>query len=63
MDTTPVKLIDAGHRKGNYVCSECDKLRKLEVKWILRLGIFYGDSRLNGNGQTENTQIRIFAYF
>ena len=38
MDTTPVKLRDAGHRKGNYVCSECDKLRKLEVKLILGSG-------------------------
>ena len=47
MDTTAGKLIDSGHRKGNCKCSECDKLRKLENKWILRLGTFYGESGLN----------------
>ena len=33
MDTTPQKLREAGHKKGNCVCSECDRLRKLENKW------------------------------
>ena len=47
MDTTAVKLRDAGHKKGNCVCSECEKLRKLELKLILRWGTFYGDSGLN----------------
>ena len=47
MDTTAGKLIDSGHRKGNCKCSECDKLRKLENKWILRLGTFYGERGLN----------------
>ena len=47
MDTTIVKLGEAGHRKGNCRCSECDRLRQLENKWILRLGTFYGESGLN----------------
>ena len=47
MDTTPTKLREAGHRKGNCSCRECDKLRKLELKWILRMGTLYGGSGLN----------------
>ena len=47
MVTTAGKLIDAGHRKGNCKCSECEKLRTLEKKWILRLGTFYGESGFN----------------
>ena len=47
MDTTPTKLREAGHRKGNCSCQECDKLRKLELKWILMLGTLCGGSGLN----------------
>ena len=42
-----MKLGEAAHRKGNNRCSECDRLRQLENKWILRLGTFYGESGLN----------------
>ena len=48
MDTTPAKLLEAGHKKkGNCLCEECDKLKNLELEWILKLGTFYGDSGLN----------------
>ena len=47
MDTTEERLRQCGHRKGNCKCIECDKLRRLENKWILRLGTFNGDSGLN----------------
>ena len=45
--TTDNKLKQCGHKKGNCSCSECEKLRRLELKWILRLGIFNGESGLN----------------
>ena len=48
MDTTSEKLLMASHKKGNCKCLECDKLRRLENKWILRLGTFHGESGLNG---------------
>ena len=44
IDTTARKIINSGHRKGNCKCSECDKLRKLENKW---LGTFYVECGLN----------------
>ena len=47
MDTTVEKLQIAKHKKGKCKCSECDKLRKIENKWILRLGTFNGESGLN----------------
>ena len=47
MDTTPTKLREGGHRKGNGSCRERDKLKKLELKSILRLGNLYGGSGLN----------------
>ena len=49
------KLRDAGHKKGYCKCSECDKLRKLENKWILRLGTFYGGSGLNARNILDST--------
>ena len=58
MDTTTGKLRSAGHKKGNCKCAECDKLRKLENKWILRLGTFYGDSGLNARNILD-TAVRV----
>ena len=58
MDTTSEKLRVSGHKKGNCKCSECDKLRKLENKWILRLGTFYGDSGLNARNILD-TAVRV----
>ena len=55
MDTTKKKLQRANHRKGNCKCTECDKLRRLENIWIMRLGTFHGESGLNAR---ENNQYR-----
>ena len=41
MFTSVEKLENASHKTGNCKCTECDKLRKLELKWILRLGTLY----------------------
>jgi hypothetical protein len=41
-DTSKEKLILAEHEPGQCRCSECDKLKSLEDKWILKLGTFYG---------------------
>ena len=48
MDTTSEKLWMASHKKGNCKCLECDQLRRLENKWMMRLGTFHGESGLNG---------------
>ena len=58
MDTSARKLVDVGHKKGNCICSECDRLRKIETKWILRLGTFYGESGLNERN-IINTSVRV----
>ena len=58
LDTTSEKLQRAGHKKGNCKCGECEKLRKLENKWIMRLGTFHGESGLNKRN-TVNTGVRV----
>ena len=58
MDTSARKLADVGHKKGNCICSECDRLRKIETKWILRLGTSYGESGLNERN-IINTSVRV----
>ena len=58
MDTTNEKLQRANHRKGNCKCSECDKLRRLENKWIMRLGTFHGESGLNARN-IINSGVRV----
>ena len=46
-DTTEEKLKTAGH-KGRYCnCSQCCFAKRLEDKWIARLGSMFGDSGLN----------------
>ena len=48
MDTTEERLRQAGHVNGPQCsCTECKKLKRIEDKWILRLGTFYGESGLN----------------
>ena len=43
MDVTQEELTDAGHKKGPQCrCSQCEKLKDLEDRWILKLGTFYG---------------------
>ena len=47
-DTTNEKLIKSNHEKGPQCrCNECNNLKSLEDKWILKLGSFYGRSGLN----------------
>ena len=58
MDTTSEKLQRAGHKKGNCKCCECEKLRRLENKWIMRLGTFHGDTGLNRRN-ILNTGVRV----
>ena len=41
-DTSKEKLILAEHEPGQCRCPECDKLKSLEDKLILKLGTFYG---------------------
>ena len=45
LDTSVDELVSAGHISGR--CTECNKLKRIEDKWILRLGTFYGASGLN----------------
>ena len=54
LTTTNDKLREAGHRKGNCKCGECDRLRRLEYKRILRLGTFNGESGLNSRDILKN---------
>jgi hypothetical protein len=58
IDTTVEKLTRANHKKGNCKCSECDRLRRAENKWIIRLGTFHGDSGLNGRN-IINSGVRV----
>ena len=41
-NTTQAKLAKAGHEPGPKCrCTECENLKSLEDKWIIRLGTFY----------------------
>ena len=46
--TTEDRLRLTGHEPGlQCMCIECNGLKRVEDKWILRMGTFYGDSGLN----------------
>ena len=48
LDTTEDRLRQAGHEPGPQCrCAECQRLKRIEDKWILRMGTFYGESGLN----------------
>ena len=48
MDTSEEKLASAGHLGGPKCrCTECQKLKSVEDKWICRMGTFYGNNGLN----------------
>ena len=48
MDTTVERLQVAGHEPGPQCrCAECMTLKRIEDKWIMRLGTFHGESGLN----------------
>ena len=48
MNTTDQALMASGHQAGpGCRCSQCNKLKDLEDKWICRLGTFHGQFGLN----------------
>ena len=52
LDTSVQKLDSAGHISGPQCrCTECNKLKRIEDKWILRLGTFHGESGLNARDE------------
>ena len=54
-DTTKVKLQIAGHVPGPKCrCHECNILKDLEDRWILKMGSFYGISGLNCRDEVKN---------
>ena len=46
-DTTREKLRRAGHKSRYCDCSECRVAKRIENKWIGRLGSTHGDTGLN----------------
>ena len=54
-DTTEETLVAAGHVPGPKCrCIECNHLKNLEDRWILKMGTFYGDSGLNTRDEMKN---------
>ena len=52
LDTKEELLRQAEHEGGPQCrCTECGKLKRIEDKWIMRLGTFYGDSGLNSRDE------------
>ena len=57
-DTTPEKLQRAGHVPGPYCqCKECNLLKDLENRWILKMCSFYGSSGLNSRDEVKTKAI------
>ena len=55
MDTSEEKLTTAGHVGGPKCrCSECNRLKAIEDKWICRMGSFYGSSGLNTRDEIKS---------
>ena len=55
LDTSVDRLANAGHVGGPKCrCSECMGLKKLEDKWICRLGTFYGVHGLNTRAEIKS---------
>ena len=54
-DTTEEKLLVEGHVPGAKCrCKECNHLKDIEDRWILKLGTFYGDSGLNTRDEIKS---------
>ena len=54
LDTTTEKLQNANHVPGPKCrCLECQKLKTLEDRWILKLGSFYGSTGLNNRDEIK----------
>ena len=57
-DTTQEKLQKANHSSGPYCpCKECENLKHLEDRWILKMGTFYGSSGLNSKDEAKSKTI------
>ena len=57
-DTTQEKLQRANHVPGPYCqCKECNHLKDLEDRWILKMGSFYGSSGLNSRDDAKGKTI------
>ena len=57
-DTTEDKIKEAGHVPGPKCrCRECNLLKDLENKWIMKVGSLYGISGLNLRDEMKS-QIR-----
>ena len=55
MDVTVDELDKAGHVSGPKCrCSQCEKLKNCEDKWILRMGTFYGEEPLNTRDEIQS---------
>ena len=55
IDVTREALIQAGHVPGPKCrCQECSRLKDLEDQWIVRMGIFYGESGLNSRDEIQS---------
>ena len=55
VDTTAELLTASGHVGGPKCrCSECERLKKQEDKWICRLGTFYGVNGLNTRDEIKS---------
>ena len=54
-DTTEQKIREAGHVPGPKCrCKECNLLKDLENKWIMKMGSMYGTSGLNLRDEMKN---------
>ena len=54
MDVTEDELDKAGHVAGPKCrCNQCEKLKNIEDKWILRMGTFYGEGPLNTRDEIQ----------
>ena len=53
-DTTQEQLKRSNHVQGPKCrCKECQKLKDLEDKWIMKVGSFYGKSALNNRNEIK----------
>ena len=54
-DTTEQNIREAGHVPGPKCrCKECNLLKDLENKWIIKMGSMYGTSGLNLRDEMKN---------
>ena len=54
MDVTEEELAAAAHQPGaGCTCKLCSKLKRLEDRWIMRLGSFYFGSGLNDRDEIK----------